>query len=240
MAEERILVAGGSRGLGRAAALYFAERGYLVDVAYLESHDAAASLEKVPGIKTHCCDLSSQPEVKKLCQKLRQTSTLPLAGAIVSCGREAYGLYDLAGVEQWRETLDQNLSSAFYLAQELRSELLANPGSCLIFTSSVWGQCGAAMESLYSTAKAALIGLGKSLAKELASGSVRVNIVAPGVMDTEMLNAFSEAERQALLEEIPLGRFGTGEDFAALCYYLIALDRYMTGQVLGLNGGFYI
>lgn len=238
---KKILIAGGSRGLGRATALYFAERDYQVDIAYRRAHESAAEVVAAqPGIRSFACDLSRQEEVQRLADYVRADWAHPLEAIIICCGRESYCLYDQATALEWRQVLDHNLSSAFYLAQALRGDLLRAEAPAIILTSSVWGQCGAAMESLYSAAKAGLIGLGKSLAKELASCGVRVNIIAPGAMDTEMLEIFSEDELAALIEEIPLGRLGTGEDYAKLCYYLVAEDRYMTGQVLGLNGGFYI
>ncbi len=242
--QQKVLIAGGSRGLGRAAALYFQQKGFLVDVAYHASRDAAYELEAHPGIRTLACDLATREGCRDFAAFARDGDT-QIAGLIVTCGMECYGFYDTASAEEIASVMANNLSPALYLSQFLRADLLqvaheTDLSPAMLFVSSVWGQCGAAMETLYSTAKAALIGLGKSLAKELGPAGIRVNIIAPGPMQTAMLDRFTPEEIQAIVGEIPLGRLGTGEDFARLCHYLIAEDTYMTGQVLALNGGFYI
>ncbi len=242
--QQKVLIAGGSRGLGRAAALSFRERGYLVDVAYHHSREAARELAALPGIRTFACDLATREGCRDFAAFARDGEAR-IAGVIVTSGRECYGFYDTASDEEIADVMANNLNPALYLSQYLRPDLLkvaseTEISPVLLFVSSVWGQCGAAMETLYSTSKAALIGLGKSLAKELGPAGIRVNIIAPGPMQTAMLDRFSPEEIQEIVGQIPLGRLGTGEDFANLCLYLVAEDRYMTGQVLALNGGFYI
>ena len=109
----------------------------------------------------------------------------------------------------------------------------------IITTSSVWGTNGASMEGVYSASKAAIIGMTKAVAKELAPSGITVNCIAPGVIDTDMNSDLSESDRTALAEEIPIGRFGTPEEAASLMLFLASADAsYITAQVIGVNGGF--
>ena len=134
-----------------------------------------------------------------------------------------------------------HVDGAFYLCREALPSMLANRRGCILNIASVWGVCGASCEVAYSAAKAGLIGLTKSLAKEVGLSGVRVNAIAPGVIDTPM-NAMHDADTmRALCEEIPLGRIGLPEEVAHAAVFL-ASDRaaYITGQTLGVDGGFGI
>jgi 3-oxoacyl-[acyl-carrier protein] reductase len=117
--------------------------------------------------------------------------------------------------------------------------MVHDKAGCIVLVSSVWGVYGASCEVAYSTSKAAVIGLTKGLAKELGPSGIRVNCVAPGVIDTDMLAQFDFADRQALREETPLGRLGTAQDVAELIAFL-ASDKasFLTGQIIGCDGGF--
>ncbi|MDO5737934.1 MAG: SDR family oxidoreductase [Eubacteriales bacterium] len=236
----RVLVVGGSGGLGRATVEYFSKRGYKVDFTYHRSEKVASELERIDGVRGMHCDLRNRNEIRQVSETVAKAQDSKLQSLIFCAGVENYDLYDLVNEEVWAEVMAVNLSAALYFSQDLRSAILSSRENSIVFCSSIWGQTGAAMEAIYSASKAGLIGLGKSLAKELGSAGVRVNIISPGAMETPMLARFTEAELAKLKAEIPLERLGEPLDFAKLAYFLVAEDRYMTGQVLGLNGGLYI
>ena len=137
--------------------------------------------------------------------------------------------------------MSTNLNGCIYAAQALLPAMIENKAGSVVMVSSVWGQTGASCEVAYSVSKAAVIGLTKSLAKEVALSGVRVNCIAPGVIDTEMNSCYSKEDMEALAEDIPLGRIGTAEEAAEAAVFLASEKAsYITGQILGVNGGFYI
>ena len=132
-----------------------------------------------------------------------------------------------------------NLKSAFMVTQEAVRNMINNKEGCIINISSIWGVAGASMEVAYSTSKAGLIGLTKSLAKELGPSNIRVNAIAPGIINTGMNNRFSEDELQSIKDEIPLEKIGNTADITKCVKWLIE-DSYTTGQVISINGGWDI
>ena len=136
--------------------------------------------------------------------------------------------------------MQTNLRSAFFYIREVLPSMIAQKAGAIINISSIWGMVGASCEVLYSTTKAALIGMTKSLAKEVGPSGIRVNCIAPGAIDTPMNCALDENAKAALVEETPLGRLGEGEDIAKLALYLVAEDSFLTGQVISPNGGLVI
>ena len=139
---------------------------------------------------------------------------------------------------EWRTILDTNLSSAFYCCREAIPYMVSKKEGKIINISSMWGTSGASCEAAYSASKSGLDGLTRALAKELAPSNIQVNAVAFGVIDTEMNGRLDSAERAALEEEIPAGRFGTVEEAARLVLMLAEAPPYLTGQVIGMDGGF--
>ena len=137
--------------------------------------------------------------------------------------------------------LDTNLSGAFYASRAVLPDMISRRYGRIINVGSIWGQVGASCEVHYSAAKAGLIGLTKALAKEVAPSGITVNCIAPGAIRTPMLDCFTEEDLAALAEETPVGRIGTPEDVAAACVFLASEGaQFITGQVLGVNGGFVI
>ena len=176
-------------------------------------------------------DLGDSNTVKKLMQSLDRLDLL------VHCaGVSHFSLACDTDDSAYRKVMSADLDSAFYLAREANSLLLKSQGS-VIFISSVWGVCGASCESVYSAAKAGVIGFTKALSKELAPMGIRVNAIAPGVIDTPMMDCFSEEDKQNIIEEIPLNRMGTGADIAETVAYLVNCT-YITGQTLIVDGGY--
>ncbi len=142
---------------------------------------------------------------------------------------------------EWDEMFGVCVKGAFHCCQAVLPQMIRRKWGRIINVSSMWGQVGASCEAPYSAAKAALIGLTKALAKEEGPSGITVNCVAPGVIDTEMMAAFSAKEKAALAEETPLGRLGTPGDVAAVIAFLASeAGAFVTGQVLCPNGGFVI
>ena len=139
---------------------------------------------------------------------------------------------------QWSEILNTNLSSVFYCCRSAISHMVSQKSGKIINISSMWGTVGASCEAAYSATKSGMNGLTKALAKELAPSNVQVNAIACGVIDTAMNAQFSEEEREALREEIPAGRFADSEEVAALALTLASGHSYLTGQIIGLDGGY--
>ena len=141
-------------------------------------------------------------------------------------------------LEDWQAVLDVNLTAAFLLSQAVLRGMMKQRWGRIINIASVVGQAGNAGQANYAAAKAGMIGMGKSLAQEVASRNITVNTIAPGFIETPMTEALDEKQRQALFARIPAGRFGTSEDVAAAAVYLASEEAgYVTGQVLGVNGG---
>ena len=137
------------------------------------------------------------------------------------------------------QIMNINLKSNFIVTQEVVENMIANKNGLIINISSIWGVTGAAMEVAYSTSKAGIIGLTKSLAKELGPSNIRVNSIAPGIIDTDMCKDFSEEEIKQIKEEIPLEKIGKVEDISKCVNWLIN-EEYTTGQVISINGGWII
>ena len=139
------------------------------------------------------------------------------------------------------ELFATNVGGAFFVSQAVIPEMIAQGGGRIVNISSMWGQVGASCETLYSSTKAALIGLTKAMAKELAPSSITVNCVAPGVIDTEMNSCYDEDTMEELREKTPLSRLGTPEDVARAVYFLASEQAdFITGEILSVNGGFVI
>jgi 3-oxoacyl-[acyl-carrier protein] reductase len=132
-----------------------------------------------------------------------------------------------------------NLSGAAYLAQAALGDMISEKRGAIVFVSSIWGEVGASMEAHYSASKAGLIGLMRALSKEVGPSGIRVNAVTPGVIKTDMVSCFDEETMRALADETPLGRIGTPEDVAKAIRFLLSDEAsFITGQTLGVNGGF--
>lgn len=241
-----VVVTGGSRGIGAAICAAFAKEGYAVAVNYNKNKEKAEKLALtlsqaygVPCIAV-CGDVSDSAQVSKMFDDVERL----LGGVDVlvnNAGVSSQKLFTDITDEQWRECMGVNLDGAFFCSRSALPNMIRKKCGVIINISSMWGQVGASCEVHYSTAKAGLIGLTKALAKEVGPSSVRVNCIAPGVIMTDMMKSFDEATLDELREETPLNRLGTPEDIADAAVFL-ASDKasFITGQVLGVNGGFVI
>lgn len=237
-----VLITGASRGIGAACAQAFAENGYSVIINYNKNKNTAQALaEELSGLyKVDCiaygCDISDSSAVKKMFDDIGYVDVL-----INNAGISQQKLFTDITDEDWRKMISVNLDGVFYCSREASKEMIRKKSGSIINISSMWGQVGASCEVHYSASKSAVIGLTKALAKELAPSNIRVNCIAPGVIDTDMMSGFDEGTKSALIEETPLLRLGNPEDIASAAVFL-ADDKanFITGQILGVNGGFII
>ena len=236
-----VLISGGDRGIGAAAARAFSRAGYRVAVLYHSNAAAAAALEQeLPGCIAIQCDVASRPSCEAAFRAAEQA--LGRVDVLVSnAGIAQQKLFTDLTAEEWQRMLDVNLTGAFNLCQLALPGMIRRKTGRILTVSSMWGQTGGSCEVHYSAAKAGLIGLTKALAKEEGPSGITVNCVAPGVIDTDMMAAFTAEDKAALAEETPVGRLGTADEVAGLLLFLAGEDAgYITGQVFGINGGLVI
>ena len=236
-----VLISGGDRGIGAAAARAFWQAGYRVAVLYHSNADAAAALEKeLPGLLAVQCDVASRASCEVAFHTVEQA--VGHVDVLVSnAGIAQQKLFTDITPEEWQHMLDVNLSGAFHLCQLALPGMIRRKAGRILTVSSMWGQTGGSCEVHYSAAKAGLIGLTKALAKEEGPSGITVNCVAPGVIDTDMMAAFTAEDKAALAEETPVGRLGSADEVAQLLVFLAGESAgYITGQVFGVNGGLVI
>jgi 3-oxoacyl-[acyl-carrier protein] reductase len=237
------LVTGSSRGIGRACAYELAHRGYAVCINYIERQDKAEELcnkllSEGHEAMTYRADVSDRAAVHDMVDAVRRrfddvTLLVNNAGIARQC------LFQDISPEYWHRIFDVNLNGAFNTIQEVLPSMLHEHSGCIVNISSIWGLHGASCEVAYSSTKHAIIGLTRSLAQELAPTHIRVNCVAPGVIDTDMVQTLGQETLDALAEETPLGRLGKPEDIAAAVAFLASDEAsFITGQVLCSDGGF--
>ena len=204
-----VLISGGDRGIGAAAARAFWQAGYRVAVLYHTHAEAAAALEKeLPGLLAVQCDVASRASCEVAFHTVEQA--VGHVDVLVSnAGIAQQKLFTDITPEEWQHMLDVNLSGAFHLCQLALPGMICRKAGRILTVSSMWGQTGGSCEVHYSAAKAGLIGLTKALAKEEGPSGITVNCVAPGVIDTDMMAAFTAEDKAALAEETPVGRLGS-------------------------------
>ena len=230
----RVLITGGSRGIGAAAVRAFAARGDSVSFFYEKQKDAAAQLESETGAAAIQCDVADEASVQAAFSRLPGVDVL-----VNNAGISHYGLIDQITPDEWRRLFAVNVDGAFFCIRAALPSMLQRQAGCIINVSSMWGQVGASCEAGYSATKGALLALTKALAQELGPSGIRVNAVAPGVIQTDMCARLAPEVLEELRGQTPLERLGTPEDVAAAIVYL-ADAAFVTGQVLPVNGGFVI
>ena len=228
-----VLVTGGVRGIGASIALAFLKKGYRVCATYSKD-EASAQKISTQGVETYRADVSKESDVKALFAQIGKVDVL-VNNAGVSLIKQ---IQDVT-YEEYDKVMKINVGGAFLCSREAAKGMIDAQNGLIINVSSVWGEVGGSCESVYSASKAALLGFTKALAKELGWSRIRVNSISPGVIDTPMNAHFSSEELQALQEEIPMGRLGTGDDVAKAAIYLEE-NEYVTGVDIPVNGGFSI
>ncbi len=237
-----VLITGGSRGIGRACAIAFADLGAQVVIGY--AGNEAAAKETLALLRTQgraiCFDVadavSCSTAVESVVEEFGRLDVL-----VNNAGVAVDGLVMRTKDEDWERQLDTNLKGAFALIRAAARPMMKQRGGAIVNLTSVVGETGNAGQAAYSASKAGLIGLTKSVARELASRNIRVNAVSPGLIETDMTARLSADNRSKMVEEIPLARLGGPTEVAHAVVFLASDEAsYITGEVLRVNGGMYM
>lgn len=239
-----ILITGASRGIGRALAYGLArDESNIVIANYNKSEDKANELKKEltllgKNIEIYKADVSKRNEVEEMVSfVLNKYGKIDVL--INNAGISFVKMFTDVSDEDWNYVINTNLYSVFVTSQEVAKNMILRKSGVIINISSIFGVIGASCESIYSVTKAGIDAMTKSLAKEFSYSNIRVNSIAPGLIDTEMNNDLSEEDIKALEEEIPLGRMGKPEELVSTVKMLIE-NTYITGQVIEINGGWHM
>ena len=240
-----VLITGASKGIGAATAILFAEKGYNVVMNYNNSVQSALILQKSLSESGYSVTAVQANVRNRLDVDLMVKETIERFGKIDvlinNAGIANQRLFtDISEIE-WNEMIDIHLNGTFNCTQAVLPHMIHNKSGSIINISSMWGQVGASCEVAYSAAKAGIIGLTKALAKEVGPSNIRVNCIAPGLIDTGMNQELTLDDVAAIVEDTPLGRIGTTKEVATTALFLASDDSsFVTGQVLGVNGGLVI
>ena len=227
-----VVVTGGSRGIGAAITARYAARGDRVYFLYEKNHEAAKAVAEKTGAVPICCDVADGSAVAEAFARIPEVDIL-----VCNAGVCWYGLLAAMPEGEWNRMFDVNVKGIYNCVKAAMPAMLRKHAGSIITMSSMWGQVGASCEVAYSATKGAVIALTKALAKELGPSGIRVNCVAPGVILTDMCANVAPEVLEELAEEAPVGRNGTPEDVARVVESL-ADAEFVTGQVLGVSGGF--
>ena len=243
MEKRTVLVTGASRGIGKAIAILFAENNYNVLINYNKSEEEAMDLynnlkSKGYSVDVYKADVSKKEEVNMMINycigKFEKIDVL-----INNAGISKTNLFTDISYEEWDEVMATNLNGVFYTTKKALQYMIPEMSGKIINISSIWGMVGGSFEVHYSASKAAVIGMTKALAKELGPSNIQVNCIAPGVIQTDMLNNVSQETLEMLREETPLMKLGTVEDIAHTALFLASENaNFITGQVISPNRGF--
>ena len=239
------LVTGASRGIGRGIALELARQGWDVCVNYLQRQQAAQETAAIirdlgQNAAVVRADVADGGAVEAMARQAERELG-PISLLVNNAGIAGQMQFQDITDEQWNRYLAVNLGGARNAIRAVLPWMLSEKRGCIVNISSIWGLRGASCETAYACTKAALIGLTRSLALELAPSGIRVNCVAPGVIDTDMVQVLGRETLRDLAEQTPLGRLGTPEDVAhAVAFFASDRASFLTGQVLGADGGFIV
>lgn len=236
----RVIISGGTRGIGLACVKAFCNNGDKVAFIYKRSDYKAEEIAKAYGAFPIRADISREDDVKRACQ-----AAIDLLGGVDilvnNAGISDIGLFTEMSGAEWHNVIDTNLSGVFFMCREASRYMINQKSGRIINIGSVWGRCGASCEVAYSASKAGVRGLTMSMAKELGPSGITVNCIEPGVIATDMNSHLGPDVMNELCDETSLCRIGQPEDVAGAVMFF-ASDRasFITGQILGVDGGFEI
>ena len=231
-----LLISGGSRGIGRACVELFARKGYKVSSLSRTGRNE----DSVDGVSYFVCDVKEPESVSKAVNDaISENGNIDVL--ISNAGIARSGLAQDMGFGDYRDIMDTNFGGLFNLTSEVIPHMVRQGKGVILAVSSMWGQTGASCEALYSASKGAVDSYIKSLAKELGPSGIRVNAVSPGAIETDMMSCFSEEDKKVISEDTPEGRLGNPKEVAEVLYFLQS-DKasFITGQIVGVNGGYLI
>lgn len=240
-----VLVTGGAKGIGASVCRKLAQDGFDIAVCYNTSELKAQELKDEllafnVDVEIFKADVSKSAEVFELFENFDRRFG-SLYALVNNSGVAEQALFTDITDEMWKKMIDTNLSGAFYCSREAVKRMVKSKEGKIVNITSMWGQVGASMEVHYSASKAGLIGMTKALAKEVGLSGITVNAVSPGVVKTDMISEFSAIDLEALKDDTPLNKIGEPSDVANAVSFLISSGAdFITGQVLGVNGGFVI
>ena len=241
MSRKTVLVTGASRGIGKAIAIKFARKGYNVVISCIRNEDRLMQTKKeIENYQVPCLAYMGDMGDMDCCKELFAKIKKQFGGIDVlvnNAGGSYIGLLQDMSSEDWDKILHMNLTSVFNCCKLAIPYMVHQKQGKIINISSVWGVAGASCEAAYSATKGGINALTRALAKELGPSNIQVNAIACGAIDTEMNQWMEEDELIALVDEIPAGRLGKAEEVADLAYHLGYKESYLTGQIIGLDGG---
>ncbi len=239
------VITGASGGIGRALAEAFAREGYCLALncrsSIKELNIFCGELKEKYGVfcQTFQADIGNPGLVEEMFYGIYE-QFVSVDVLVNNAGIPHFGLLDQMTVEDWRNVMSTNLDSLFYCSKAVIPDMVHRKQGRILNICSIWGERGAAHEVAYSTSKGGIIAFTKALAKELAPSEIPVNAIAPGIVDTPMNHrTLSTEDLEALKEELPMGRFAEPEEIARTALFLAEAPTYLTGQILGVNGGWF-
>ncbi len=236
-----ILITGGSRGIGRNIVEEFAKEGYNVFFTYNNSETEAKEIKRISTEKGYSVEymkvnIQNETEIKAMIENcIKKFNNIDIL--VNNAGISYNGLIQEMSLDKWNEIINTNLTSVFLSSKEVIPYMLNQGSGLIINISSIWGQTGASCEVAYSTSKAGINGFTKALAKELGPSNIRVNSIAPGMINTDMNKNIDEESMNRFKYETPLEKIGNPIDITK-CIKWLAEDEFTTGQVIGINGGY--
>lgn len=234
--KKTVLLIGSSGGLGTALTRFLMDKGFNLA---LHHHTNLPSRE-FDNLNFYQADITKEEEVKKMIDQVRNDFGR-IDAVINNAGISISEISWKTSAENWQRTLDVNLTGPFFVAKHCSQIMREQNSGSIIFISSIVGETGFVGTSAYAASKAGILGLTKTMAKELATKNVRVNAIALGYFNTGMINDVSAEMQQELIRQIPVGELGDPEQLGALIEFLISSEStYLTGQTLNLNGGLYV
>lgn len=239
-----VLITGSSRGIGAAIARRLNDE-YKIIINYNQSKDKAMELldelrATNPNVISIKADVSDEDEVENMFA-IAEKNFGHVDILINNAGISHFSLIQDIEFDTWKNVINTNLNSVFLNSKRAIPNMISNQYGVIINMSSIWGDFGASMEALYSTSKGGINTFTKAMAKELAPSGIRVNAIAPGIVDTDLMrNDFTKSELEELKKEVSINRFAKPEEIAGLVRYLISDEAsYITGDIIHINGGFY-